>query len=235
MADYKSKRTGQQVEELLDKASTALQAEQYKGTVTGVKMNGSTKNPSNGVVDLGTVVTDVTGKQDKLVSGSNIKTINGQSILGSGDLSIAGGGDSGEIGIDEPSATIQEAEGGGRMIVFTAQPGGITIISLYGLSLLPSDVVIVGLFDIPQNEYDENGEYVGDAKWAHYHLVIYGGSISMPLAIGTFDAVGGNIIFPNNAYPTIESNSCIEVDILAEKYSNGGQVYFVGYGLFTRF
>lgn len=37
------------------KGATALQSytEQYKGTVTGVKINGETKNPSSGVVDLG--------------------------------------------------------------------------------------------------------------------------------------------------------------------------------------
>lgn len=39
------------------------------GTVTAIKMNGTTKNPASGVVDLGTVITahqDITGKQDKL-------------------------------------------------------------------------------------------------------------------------------------------------------------------------
>lgn len=111
------------VQTSLGKADTALQSEQYKGTVTGVKVNGSTKtpssgtvdigsvvtgvkingstkSPSNGVVDLGTVVTDVSGKQDKLVSGTNIKTINGQPILGSGDLAI-GGADSDIITFEE--------------------------------------------------------------------------------------------------------------------------------------
>ena len=34
---------------------------------------------------------DISGKQDKLVSGTNIKTINGASILGSGDITIEGG------------------------------------------------------------------------------------------------------------------------------------------------
>lgn len=82
------------------KGDTALQSytEQYKGTVTGVKVNGTTKNPSNGVVDIGTVITshqDISGKQDILVSGTNIKTINGQSILGSGDIVITGGTGSG--------------------------------------------------------------------------------------------------------------------------------------------
>lgn len=69
-------------------------ANSYKGTVTGVKINGTTKNPSSGVVDLGTVITshqDISGKQDKLVSGTNIKTINGTSILGSGDITISSG------------------------------------------------------------------------------------------------------------------------------------------------
>ena len=39
------------------------------GTVTGVRMNGTTQNPSSGVVDLGTVITahqSLDGKQDKL-------------------------------------------------------------------------------------------------------------------------------------------------------------------------
>ena len=72
-------------------------ANSYKGTVTGVKINGTTKNPSSGVIDLGTVITshqDISGKQDKLVSGTNIKTINGTSILGSGNIVISSGGGS---------------------------------------------------------------------------------------------------------------------------------------------
>ena len=32
------------------------------------------------------------GKQDKLVSGTNIKTVNGESILGSGNIAVSGGG-----------------------------------------------------------------------------------------------------------------------------------------------
>lgn len=64
------------------------------GTITGVKMNGSTV-ASSGVADLGTVITahqDISGKQDILVSGTNIKTINNQSILGSGNITIESGG-----------------------------------------------------------------------------------------------------------------------------------------------
>lgn len=111
------------VQASLDKADTALQSytEQYKGTVTGVKVNGATKSPSSGTVDIGNVVTsvkingsakspssgvvdlgtvitshqDISGKQDKLVSGTNIKTINGASILGSGDIVIEAGSSGG--------------------------------------------------------------------------------------------------------------------------------------------
>lgn len=60
------------------------------GTITGIKMNGASKGTS-GVVDLGTVITshqDISGKQDKLVSGTSIKTVNGTSLLGSGNISV---------------------------------------------------------------------------------------------------------------------------------------------------
>ena len=62
-----------------------------------IKMNGAEKGSftlnqaSAGEVDLGTVITahqDISGKQDKLISGTNIKTINGESVLGSGDITI---------------------------------------------------------------------------------------------------------------------------------------------------
>ena len=45
------------------------------GTVTGVKMNGTTKTPTSGVVDLGTVITahqDISGKQNKSISLNGI-------------------------------------------------------------------------------------------------------------------------------------------------------------------
>lgn len=58
------------------------------GAIAGVKMNsGSAISPdANGVVDLGTVITDVSDKQDTLISGTNIKTINSESILGNGNI-----------------------------------------------------------------------------------------------------------------------------------------------------
>lgn len=62
-----------------------------------IKMNGAEKGSFTlnqalaGEVDLGTVITahqDISGKQDKLISGTNIKTINGESVIGSGDITI---------------------------------------------------------------------------------------------------------------------------------------------------
>ena len=70
------------------KGATALQSytEKYTGTVTGVKINGTTKNPSNGVVDLGDVITahqdisnlatksEVNAKQDKIDDLATIRS-----------------------------------------------------------------------------------------------------------------------------------------------------------------
>lgn len=47
----------------------------FEGVVTGVMLNGATKNPTEGVVDLGTLITehqDISGKQDKNVYFTNI-------------------------------------------------------------------------------------------------------------------------------------------------------------------
>lgn len=60
------------------------------GTITGITMNGASKGTS-GVVNLGTVITDISGKQDALISGTNIKTVNNNSLLGNGNIDISGG------------------------------------------------------------------------------------------------------------------------------------------------
>ena len=87
------------------------------GTVTGVKMNGTTNNPTNGVVDLGTVITSettlskgstsgtgnavtditVSGHQITLTKGTtfltqhqSIKTLNGTALTGAGNITLTG-------------------------------------------------------------------------------------------------------------------------------------------------
>jgi hypothetical protein len=72
---YKSKYTGAEVDNLLSKADTALQQyeEKYKGTVTGVKINGTTNNPSGGVVDLGYINKQLsTSTQSSMTLSPNI-------------------------------------------------------------------------------------------------------------------------------------------------------------------
>lgn len=72
------------------------------GTPTDVRING-TSITSNSVADIITegtynassnkiaTMSDLSSKQDTLVSGTNIKTINNESILGSGNISVSGG------------------------------------------------------------------------------------------------------------------------------------------------
>lgn len=88
MADYNSKYTGEEVEQLLDQVANgevgASLTEQdianmgftkNQGTITEVKMNGVSKGAS-GVVDLGQVITehqDISGKVDKVI-GKGLST-----------------------------------------------------------------------------------------------------------------------------------------------------------------
>lgn len=65
------------------------------GTVTGVKINGTTKSPSSGVVDLGTVITahqSLSGKQDVISDLATIRSnaTNGNTAYGWGNHASAG-------------------------------------------------------------------------------------------------------------------------------------------------
>lgn len=66
------------------------------GETSGTAYEGSKgKKNADDIITLQDDVANLTtGKQDKLISGTNIKTLNGQSILGSGNLEIQGGGTS---------------------------------------------------------------------------------------------------------------------------------------------
>ena len=93
MADFYSKRTGEQIEALLDIVSqggggggeggtiteaeiTAMGFTKNLGTITEVKMNGVSKG-TDGVVDLGNVITehqDISGKQDEIEDLDDIRS-----------------------------------------------------------------------------------------------------------------------------------------------------------------
>lgn len=137
--------------------------------VTSVKINGSTKNPSNGVVDLGTVITshqDISGKQDKLVSGTNIKTINGASILGSGDIAISGGGSSDKV---EVVAIYPEVDGD-TWIYHIPAGKFVELVPLNGTTA-PS-YAHLELLDPVEATFED--EYDGPIEYSKYHFTMYG-------------------------------------------------------------
>ena len=85
MEDFNSKYTGEEVESLLDIVNEGCETTEEDivamgftkniGTITEVKMNGISKG-TNGVVDLGTVITehqDISGKVDK-IEGKQLST-----------------------------------------------------------------------------------------------------------------------------------------------------------------
>ena len=206
MADFNSKYTGQQIEALLDKAGTALQTEQYKGTVTGVKINGSTKNPSNGVVDLGTVVTDVTGKQDKLVSGTNIKTINGASILGSGDIAISGGGSSDKVEVVGIYPVVNGDE-------WTYQiPAGkfVELVPVDGTTV-PS-YIHFELLDPVEGTSESGDDWA--AEYSKYHFVLTGLSVNSPFGFGTNTNKNATPSFYHNVTSTTVVPNSLEFDVV---------------------
>ena len=79
-------------------------AAKVAGIATGATANDTDANLKNRANHTGTqtastisdfsatVASNITGKQDTLISATNIKTINGATILGSGDLVVSGGG-----------------------------------------------------------------------------------------------------------------------------------------------
>lgn len=242
------------VQTSLSKADTALQSEQYKGTVTGVKVNGSTKtpssgtvdigsvvtgvkingstkNPSNGVVDLGTVITshqDISGKQDKLISGTNIKTLNGQSILGSGDLAI-GGGDSGII---NPQMIYPQVEG--NAYVYRIPSGVFCELDFNPNEAQASGIqyIVVAFDNPPEVSVNENYTYDGNVSYAKYHFVVpnYGCPIGFYI-----ENVTETYILTNGG-ASIDFNSFMfEMDVLANIITfNGNRMGYV-YGAFATY
>lgn len=75
-----------------DKATFALKTE--IPSIEGLASKEELQNGLEGKQDKGdyALKSELSGKQDTLVSGENIKTINGQTILGNGNIEIQGGG-----------------------------------------------------------------------------------------------------------------------------------------------
>ena len=104
--------------------------------LSGVTMNGSSVTVTDGVANLGTVVTDKSDKQDTLVSGTNIKTVNNNSLLGSGDVAIATPGTLVTNATTAQSASSGEAMSGSITLHKVAKTG--TYSDLIGIPSIPS-------------------------------------------------------------------------------------------------
>jgi hypothetical protein len=73
----------------LGSTSTGVGGDVYWSDILGKPSSFTPSSHTHSQSDVTNLVTDLDGKQDTLVSGTNIKTINGSSVLGSGDLTIS--------------------------------------------------------------------------------------------------------------------------------------------------
>ena len=184
------------------KGATALQSytEQYTGTVTGVKINGTTKKPSSGVVDLGTVITthqDISGKQDNLVSGTNIKTINGESLLGSGDIEIS-------------CKKVVSGDNMGNDI--TLKPNQIVLYTS------PIDNINVNGFEITPFDIESANPYNG---YYDEYCIVFKTGLALPDGSSTFSmTLPSNILWANGSIPEIEANTEYELSITRRAFNS---------------
>lgn len=201
------------VQTSLGKADTALQTEQYMGTVTGVKINGTTKNPSSGVVDLGTVITDISGKQDKLVSGTNIKTINGMSILGEGDIAV-GADNSGKL-----EAVYVDPVISGSTATYTIPSGVLAFCFQHDDAT--SVVLNLDCSSFPAEEYHQFHIFVDDIS-------------SASLSIGWQGAADSAFYWPNGSPPTLKGDyTTLELSLIGEVYPEDDESHFFAYGVWN--
>ena len=192
--------------------TTALQAETYKGTITGVSANG-TSIATNGVANIPAASTSeygvtklssaidststslaatasavksaydlANGKQDALISGTNIKTINGTSILGSGDITISGDSSSG-------SGAYSEVNHGTSDTTFTLTPNTFHVWE-----------------EVTELNLDFGAETAGVAN--EYLFQFSSGATATTLTLPD------TIKWANNEVPTIEANMIYQVSIL---------------------
>lgn len=114
------------------------------GTLTGVKMNGKAVTVTDGVADIGTVITahqDISGKQDKLTAGSHI-TISGATISATWPAAT----DAGYAGINKTGTVTSVAAQGDDYISVSGSPvtsSGTISIGLNTTKLVTTDDVLI--------------------------------------------------------------------------------------------
>ncbi|HUC88556.1 MAG TPA: tail fiber domain-containing protein [Candidatus Paceibacterota bacterium] len=74
---------------LLGSGDISIAPDQTVAISAGTNITSVTGTYPNFTINAATQTTDISGKQDTLVSGTNIKTINSNNLLGAGDISVA--------------------------------------------------------------------------------------------------------------------------------------------------
>lgn len=184
-----------------------------EGTITGITMNGASKG-SSGVVDLGTVITshqDISGKQDKLISGTNIKTINGNSILGEGDIAV-GADNSGKLEEVFVTPVISDTTATYKI------PAGV--VAYCDTSEVTSGITSVVL-DLDFSSLEKETLY-------QFHIM-YPDDFSQSLSIGSSQdtsMVSYGQGWPNNSAPTLSATGgFLEISIIAALYTADDNLY----------
>jgi hypothetical protein len=87
----------------------------------------TTGNVTNNTMSQNAITSELSNKQDTLVSGTNIKTINNTSLLGSGNIDIQGG-DTGWVNVTVVSGTweIAQIRKIGKQVFFIAQATNVS-------------------------------------------------------------------------------------------------------------
>ena len=178
-----------------------------ESTVSGwgfTKNTGTYSKPSGGIpkTDLASAVQasldkadtalqthqDISGKQDKLVSGTNIKTINGQSLLGSGNITIESGSGGGS------------SDGGGKEVVIVDDQ--FVDVDPNKIYILNANVDFLGVF---VNSTSNNAI---DEYCVHFRTINYADDVKLEMA---FD---DNILWANEEVPTLEFGTVYELSIV---------------------
>lgn len=183
---------------------------------------------------FGAITTDLEGKQDELVSGTNIKTINNESILGSGNITIEGGGGSIDPSVLEskqdkltPVAPIEINKLAQNCQDVTFSSDGNTV-TLKPNTLYPSTTWNSELSEITLNGYDSN--YPANSFYGSYVDIQYklkdlssANRNSLTFRLSFNEGVMYGILSGNEFVPkfVINPSSSAQIMFLGEGTANG--------------
>lgn len=178
------------------------------------------------------LTSDLAGKQDTLVSGTNIKTVNGNSLLGSGNLVISGGGSyvagngiditSGTISVDETYLDSVYLPILGGTLENTANHTDLKIAAPHNESTAYADIMVNGTTGTPYLELFSETSVGTDAEsfkingLGNFELGYVNGTsdvIELPHKAGTIallsDISGGGTSYTAGAGINIDANNVI--------------------------